>query len=235
MINETPVHLQQRSNGQPKAGHESSDDDTPARRMFRKKPSSTLTANHHQSPKNKAWSSQPQERPEGLESTRVQDPDHQLTSLERAEHTAKQVAWSTGKAVQQLAAKELLDHYGSLGAQGTLTSNGIDSGEAKVNERTAPRTCDDTPTEVAEHHQIVTQTPLSSVANSPEYQVTPTTGFIHKPVLITFPDGCSPAEKAAYTAEMVADSTSAAVQKLSTSLGDTSNNQISSSGYSGKV
>ena len=47
--------------------------------------------------------------------------------------------------------------------------------------------------------------------------------FVHKPAVIEYHEGCSPAEKAAITAQVVASSTSVAVQKLSDSFTDRTN------------
>ena len=46
------------------------------------------------------------------------------------------------------------------------------------------------------------------------------TSSLHEPASISYPDGCSSAEKAAYTARIVANSTGSAVQKLTDSLSD---------------
>lgn len=153
-----------------------------------------------------------------------------MSPLERAEHTAKQVAWSTGEAVQQLAGNRLLDR--SLRVQATSGwETNVESSGTRENQRSAVEGVWDMYGTQSEPTQSPTPTFLSSSPDGRGGETPTVSAPTHKAAAVSFTDGRSPAEKAAYTAEMVADSTSAAVQKLSTSIVQT-NNILPHRGYS---
>ena len=62
--------------------------------------------------------------------------------------------------------------------------------------------------------------PIASAESSPCYGQL--ANSLHSPANVNYPEGYSPAEKAAYAAEIIAGSTGVAVQKLSTSLSERS-------------
>ena len=92
---------------------------------------------------------------------------------------------------------------------------------------------------VSNHFSIVgpSQTPKDSTGSDKKYSNAKSTivfkepssltsqlvNFVHTPAVIEYHEGCSPAEKAAITAQVVASSTSVAVQKLSDSFTDRTN------------
>ena len=205
----------------------SDDNDTPSKRLNSQRKQSRSSHRH------KERSLQTGAEPTGglLHGTFTHGPDHSLTPLERAKHTAKQVAWSTGEAVQQLAGKQLLNRSlgvrAGSGEETNVELSGTRVGPPHESQHSVEGVQDSAQSEPT---QSLTPTFLSS---SPEGRVqTPTTtALIHKAAAVSFPEGYSPAEKAAYAAEMVADSTSVAVQKLSTSLAQT-NNTFLHRGYS---
>ena len=63
----------------------------------------------------------------------------------------------------------------------------------------------------------------TTVFEEPSTLTSQLVNFVHKPAVIEYHEGCSPAEKAAITAQVVASSTSVAVQKLSDSFTDRTN------------
>ena len=155
-----------------------------------------------------------------------------LSPIQLAQQTAEQVAESTGQAVKTLATSQHI-HHGNDSPQ--LLQSSITRNQGTMN-RTTPVNVK-TPVNTRHQfqgaeftHQTVESDSDISVTDT-EYsttEVTPPSGsmnsspahyaLMHTPADISYPPGSSPIERVTYTAEVVADSTSTAVEKLSKSL-----------------
>lgn len=190
------------------------------------------------------------------------DLDSGISALEKTQYTAKRVAHSTQVAVERLALQSLAQNASSATKSAhevplhfqpqTSTRSGMGKSQftslrkQAVNKKPTNSThsgSDDTPgTQNATSQPLqLPSTRLDPVVSSgemdPTVETSPVGGlfsdYLHQPADITYPEGCSPVEMAAYTAEKVASSTTTAVQKLSSSLTEKSSHL--SSGFSGSV
>ena len=185
------------------------------------------------------------------------NPPPNLTPLELAQFTAQHVAHSTGKAVEKLALQKFQGGASIPGERGPddhhqrLKSGGSDHVTVNITQQGGHIISDDSSDILAtrnissihampEDWTTERSPPGQSKEGSSYSKVEPSTEsariqysdqFLHNPARIHYPEGSSPAEKAAYAAEIVAGSTSTAVQKLSGSL--TEKSTFFSSGFSG--
>ena len=173
------------------------------------------------------------------------NPPPNLTPLELAQYTAERVAQSTGEAVEKLAVRvQVRSPQEQKHTQ--VTSAAIPESksphEASKNGLVlAPSmemTDNTSPTLPSSHHnsnccnkealQLNMEPELTEVqvhpkaSHSHSTQSSPADGWFanspHHSANIEYPEGYSPAEKIVYAAQVVAGSTSLAVQKLSSSL-----------------
>lgn len=187
------------------------------------------------------------------------DLDSGISALEKTQYTAKRVAHSTQVAVERLALQSLAQNASSVTKSAhdiplhfqpqTSTRSGMGKSQFtslrkqavnKTPTNSARCGSDDTPStqNVTSQPLQLPSTRLDPVVSSGEMDPTSPVGglfsdYLHQPADITCPEGCSPVEMAAYTAEKVASSTTTAVQKLSSSLTEKSSHL--SSGFSGSV
>ena len=174
---------------------------------------------------------------------------HNLTPLELAQYTAEQVAHFTGQAVKTLLSHKLQHTNPSAMSPSTQT---MDSSEGMLPSSEQQPTvtayshpiahcasrsssADDEATyssPISNHFSAFApaQTPKGSDqkhSTAKSMAVFKKSSSLHdqfhKPAVIEYHEGCSPAEKAAITAQVVASSTSVAVQKLSNSFTDKTN------------
>lgn len=184
-------------------------------------------------------------------------PPPNLTPLELAEYTAEQVALSTGKAVEKLAAQKtkpgpqqtngvVLQSEQHLSSHTPVQPDitvGIAPSSLKHDTSTgqssqvAIKHDDSGGDDLAQDSSLHSYAKASNLSpNTSPFHLTETSpahsrlsDFLHHPAHIEYPEGTSSIQKALLVAEVVADSTGAALQKLSDSLTDRS---LSSSGYS---
>ena len=171
---------------------------------------------------------------------------HNLTPLELAQYTAEQVAHFTGQAVKTLLSHKLQHTNPS---EMSPSTQAMDSSEGMLSSSEQQPTvtgCSHPTTHCASSSssgddEATYSSPISnhfsafapaqtpdqkhSTAKSMVVFKKPSSlhGQFHKPAVIEYHEGCSPAEKAAITAQAVASSTSVAVQKLSDSFADRTN------------
>lgn len=174
-------------------------------------------------------------------------PPHNLTPLELAEYTAERVAHFTGQAVKTLLSHRLQQGRAGALTPNAQTMDSSPRAllpsekEPTVIEHTHPKACHDGSSSLDDDRPIYdteipacdpTQPPEEFTYSNQEYSNAGSTldskqsshlhselvDLFHKPAVIQYREGCSPAEKAALTAEVVAGSTGVAVQKLSDSF-----------------
>ena len=175
---------------------------------------------------------------------------HNLTPLELAQYTAEQVAHFTGQAVKTLLSHKLQHTNPSEMSPSTQAMDSSEGMLSSSEQQPTVTTCshptaahydssrssaDDEATyssPISNHFSAFApaQTPKGldqkhSTAKSMAVfkKSSPLHGQFHKPAVIEYHEGCSPAEKAAITAQVVASSTSVAVQKLSDTFTDRTN------------
>ena len=176
-------------------------------------------------------------------------PPRNLTPLELAEYTAERVAHFTGQAVKTLLSHRLQHGKAGALSPNAQTMDSFarallpSEKEPTVIEHTHPRACHDSSSSSDDDRVIygpqtptfdATQPPEEFTDSNLEYSTsesaldskeaspfrTQLVDLLHSPAVIQYREGCSPAEKAALTAQVVAGSTSVAVQKLSDSFTD---------------
>ncbi len=179
-----------------------------------------------------------------------------LSALEKTQYMAERVANSTGAAVEKLATQTLprdartpdTPNESVPSQKGLRTPTRDTTGTIQSGDNASPRerllymatpppsgSADVSSLQNTSSRQGLSTTKLDSRGSSQKMDstvgVTRTDGtFLHHPADIEYPDGLSPAEMAAFTAKVIAGSTSTAVQKLSSSL-----TENSTSGFSGLV
>ena len=171
------------------------------------------------------------------------NPPPNLTPLELAQYTAERVAQSTSEAVEKLAVQvqarspqELKITPATIPGSPQEASKVDEIHDAEANHTdkvlqncnghvlATPVEANDTvPLTHPSRHHNQTELQVHPVeSHSHSTQSSPAHGWsadcLHHPASIEYPEGYSPAEKMVYAAQLVASSTSVAVQKLSSSL-----------------
>ncbi len=189
------------------------------------------------------------------------DVDPSMGALEKARYTAERVAHSTKEAVEKLAMRQYSlrdttatpsehseEKHSPQKSLRTLTKDDRQWDDATSTNLQHPHTSEADSGSVADssgtrspvsghkqtdgHSPVAAGREIDSSHGSSQTQ-SPLSDYLHRPADIDYPAGCSPAEMAAYTAEIVAGSTTTAVQKLSNSFTEKSSH--STSGFSGLV
>lgn len=143
-------------------------------------------------------------------------PNMGLSPIQLAHKTAEQVAESTGQAVKKLATSQHI-HY-------NVTPHSLVRNQGTTNGHRSSNTHHRNHQNETDSDSSVSDTDYSTTdATSPSHSIQQHSSpahytLVHTSADVHYRDGSSPIERVTHTAEIVADSTSIAVEKLSKSL-----------------